>query len=70
MVSVFACERLWAYPLYASVGASFGYWPEGIAKRQDRILQERKEILLEKRRRLQQAKDDGSSADGIMAAGT
>ncbi|KAF2664297.1 hypothetical protein BT63DRAFT_460602 [Microthyrium microscopicum] len=70
MVPVLARDRLWVYPLYASVGASFGYWLEGVSKRQDRILLERKEQLLEKRRRLQPKPTGDSSADDIMAAGT
>ena len=42
---------LWAYPLFAAVGGSFGYWMESVNKQQMRILKDRKESLLEKRKR-------------------
>ncbi|KAG9641417.1 hypothetical protein KCU64_g12551, partial [Aureobasidium melanogenum] len=44
-------NSLWAYPLFGGIGASFGYWLQGVEERQLRILQETKESLLEKRRR-------------------
>lgn len=44
-------KGLWAYPVYASVGASFGYWLDGVDKKQVEILQERKEAILAKRAR-------------------
>lgn len=42
---------LWAYPAYGGVGAAFGYWLKGVDERQNRILAEQKERLLERRRR-------------------
>ena len=42
---------LWVYPLFASIGGSFGYWLKGVEDRQVKLLQQRKEILIEKRRR-------------------
>ena len=42
---------LWGYPLFAAVGGSFGYWMEGVTQQQLRVLSQRKESLLEKRRR-------------------
>jgi len=42
---------LWAYPLFASIGGSFGYWLQGVEYRQMKLLQQRKEIIIEKRRR-------------------
>lgn len=44
-------ESLWVYPLFATVGGSFGYWLQGVETRQLRMLADRKEMLLEKRRR-------------------
>jgi hypothetical protein len=44
-------NALWAYPLFGGIGASFGYWLQGVEGRQLRILQDTKETLLEKRRR-------------------
>lgn len=44
-------EILWTYPVYAGIGASFGYWLNGVEDRQMRILGETRERLLEKRRR-------------------
>ncbi|EGR49627.1 uncharacterized protein TRIREDRAFT_121453 [Trichoderma reesei QM6a] len=42
---------LWAYPVYAAGGASFGYWLQGVDDRQRAVLDERKRALLEKRAR-------------------
>lgn len=42
---------LWAYPVYAAGGASFGYWLQGVDDRQTDTLRERKNVLLEKRAR-------------------
>src|SRR5205085_4885363 len=42
---------LWVYTLFAGVGGSFGYWLKGVEDRQMKMLQQRKEILIEKRRR-------------------
>lgn len=42
---------LWAYPLYGSIGASFGYWLMGVEERQQAVLTARRESLLEKRAR-------------------
>ena len=42
---------LWAYPFFAGVGGSFGYWLSGVEGRQHKILTERRDSLLEKRRR-------------------
>lgn len=44
-------RMLWAYPVYGGVGASFGYWLDGVDKKQVEILQERKEAILAKRAR-------------------
>ena len=61
-------ESLWAYPVFAAAGGSFGYWLTGVETRQNSILQERKHSLLEKRRR--RAEREGTSAEqNIQAAG-
>jgi hypothetical protein len=44
-------ESLWVYPVFAGVGASFGYWMMGVENRQQAILSERRASLLEKRQR-------------------
>ncbi|EXJ78647.1 hypothetical protein A1O1_09048 [Capronia coronata CBS 617.96] len=42
---------LWVYPLFMGIGGSFGYWMQGVEERQIKMLQQRKELLIEKRRR-------------------
>ena len=44
-------ESLWAYPVFAAFGGSFGYWLTGVENRQLKFLTERRNALLEKRRR-------------------
>ncbi|PGH11281.1 hypothetical protein AJ80_07180 [Polytolypa hystricis UAMH7299] len=51
MRPIFQRESLWVYPLFATVGGSFGYWLEGVESRQLKMLSDRKSMLLEKRRR-------------------
>lgn len=63
---------LWVYPLFAGVGGSFGYWMKGVEDRQFKLLQQRKEILIEKRRRRAErdALADGGQAEtaGVLAS--
>ncbi|KAK2865040.1 hypothetical protein FQN49_003972 [Arthroderma sp. PD_2] len=59
-------ESLWAYPLYASIGGSFGYWLEGVQNRQLKMLAERKQMLLEKRQR--RAERDGAEQGGVLSS--
>jgi hypothetical protein len=47
----FAKTSLLGYPIFAGVGASFGYWLSGVEQRQQTILAARKASLLEKRAR-------------------
>ncbi|KAL8739406.1 MAG: hypothetical protein Q9190_007793 [Brigantiaea leucoxantha] len=47
----FGPSSLWAYPLFAAVGGSFGYWLNGVDIRQNEQLAKRKNQLLEKRKR-------------------
>lgn len=44
-------ESLWVYPIFAGVGGGFGYWLQGVEQRQLKILADRREALLAKRRR-------------------
>lgn len=47
----FGRESLWAFPFFAAVGGSFGYWLTGVEDRQVKLLADRRDKLLEKRRR-------------------
>ena len=60
-------ESLWAYPLFAAAGGSFGYWLTGVENRQNAILLERKNTLLAKRRR--RAEREGTTIEAGIAAG-
>lgn len=64
-------ESLWVYPLFATIGGSFGYWLEGVESRQLKMLGERKEMLLEKRRRRaeRETKEPGAPGVGKVAGG-
>ena len=55
-------ESLWAYPVFAAVGGSFGYWMTGVEQRQMQVLTERRNALLEKRRR--RAEREGQTVQG------
>ena len=61
---------MWVYPLFALTGGSFGYWLQGVESRQVKLLKQRKEILMEKRRRRQQREADGDTGEttGVLAA--
>ncbi|RMD40605.1 hypothetical protein DV735_g4543, partial [Chaetothyriales sp. CBS 134920] len=59
---------LWVYPIYAGVGGSFGYWLQGVEYRQVKLLQQRKEILIERRRRrAQREADEAGAGAGVPA---
>jgi hypothetical protein len=58
---------LWVYPLFASIGGSFGYWLKGVEDRQVKLLQQRKEILIEKRRRRAEREAQFTGAEGSSA---
>ena len=51
MRPLFHRNSLWVYPVYAATGASFGYWMLNIERQQSAVLQERRNVLLEKRKR-------------------
>lgn len=44
-------NQLWAYPIYGAIGASFGYYLQGVENGQMRYLRETRDRLLDKRRR-------------------
>lgn len=61
---------MWVYPLFAGIGGSFGYWMKGVEDRQIKLLQQRKEIIIEKRRRRAEREIAGSQAEtaGVLAS--
>ncbi len=62
MRPLFNRGSLWAYPVFAASGASFGYWLQGVDDRQSAILNERKEAILEKRARRAQREQEAVAA--------
>ena len=59
-------SNAWAYPFYGAIGGSFGYWLQGVAERQDKVLDDRKRRLLEKRqRRAEREAKEISEAVGV-----
>ena len=66
----FSKESLWAYPVFAGAGASFGYWMMGVEQKQLKILADRRESLLEKRRRRAEREAAAAKAEegGILAS--
>ncbi|RMJ24679.1 hypothetical protein PHISP_04443 [Aspergillus sp. HF37] len=67
MRPMFAKESLWVYPLFASVGGSFGYWMQGVEDRQFKILAQRREALLDKRRRRDERETTVTGANTVPA---
>jgi hypothetical protein len=63
-------ESLWVYPLFAGVGGSFGYWLQGVENRQSKILAERREAIIEKRRRRDERNGllNKTEEGGVLAA--
>lgn len=66
----FARNALWAYPLFAGVGGTFGYWLQGVENRQLKMLQQRKELVIEKRKRREEreAGEGGEETTGLLAS--
>jgi hypothetical protein len=58
-------QGLFAYPIYGLVGASFGYWLQGMEDNQMRYLGETRDRLIEKRRR--RAEREGGLNSGTAA---
>jgi hypothetical protein len=52
---------MWVYPIYAGIGGSFGYWLQGVDQRQMEMLQQRKEMLLAKRKKRDEIEIVGST---------
>ena len=67
-------ESLWAYPVFAAAGGSFGYWLTGVEDNQTKALTERRNNLLEKRRRRAEreaaAGTSGKAEEGGVLAST
>lgn len=42
---------LLGWPVFAGIGGGFGYWLTGVDKRQQKLLADRRQSLLEKRKR-------------------
>jgi len=70
MRPILAKESLWVYPIFAGVGGSFGYWLQGVENRQLRMLAQRREAILEKRRRRDQAGGVSKTEEGAVLAAT
>lgn len=75
MRPLLARETLWAYPFFAGIGGSFGYWLTGVEHRQLEVLADRRNRLLEKRKRRaeREAASGGEQANrseegGILAS--
>lgn len=62
----FARDTILHYPVYATVTGSFGYWLMGVEQRQINYLNQRREVLLEKRKRFAAAGGiDGASVAAV-----
>ena len=70
MRPILAKESLWVYPLFAGVGGSFGYWMQGVENRQLKMLAQRREAILEKRRRRDQREGLNGVEEGAVLAST
>lgn len=68
MRPILAKESLWVYPLFAGVGGSFGYWLQGVERRQLKILAQRREAILEKRRRRDEREGLSKTEEGAALA--
>jgi hypothetical protein len=64
MRPLFNKESLWTYPAFGGCGAAFGYWLQGVEQRQFKMLDDRKQSLLEKRRR--KAEREANDAEGAQ----
>lgn len=64
-------ESLWAYPMFAAAGGSFGYWLTGVENRQMKLLAERRDSMLEKRKRRAERTRAAEKADeNVLVANT
>lgn len=60
----FHLNRLWAFPFFAAVGGSFGYWMMNVDNAQLKLLADRRDRLLEKRKRRAEREEVARKADG------
>ena len=58
---------LWVYPMFAGIGGSFGYWLKGVEDRQMKMLAQRKQIVIEKRRRRAEREERDANATEISS---
>ena len=56
---------LWVYPMFAGIGGSFGYWLKGVEDRQMKMLAQRKQIVIEKRRRRAEREERDANATEV-----
>jgi hypothetical protein len=66
MRPLFYKTELYVYPLYATIGGSFGYWLQGVESRQMKLLTERRDVLLEKRRRRDEREAEAGEGDSVL----
>lgn len=71
----FQRENWIIYPIYGSLGASFGYWLQGVEDKQMRYLGETRQRLIEKRKRraereggVSAGSDAQKNGDGLFAS--
>ena len=55
------------YPVFGTIGASFGWWLNGVEQRQVALLQQRKSILIEKRKRRAEREAAGGESGALAA---
>lgn len=56
------------YPVFGSIGASFGWWMTGVEQRQLQLLNQRKNLLMEKRKRRAEREAAGEDTNGSFGA--
>ncbi|KAF2425731.1 hypothetical protein EJ08DRAFT_617111 [Tothia fuscella] len=68
MRPLFFRRELYIYPLYATIGGSFGYWLQGVERAQMKLLADRKEKLLAKRRRRDERAGEDAEERSVLSA--
>lgn len=56
------------YPVFGSIGASFGWWLTGVEQRQLQLLNQRKRLLTDKRQRRAEREAAGQEPGGAHTA--
>ncbi|KAK3378200.1 hypothetical protein B0H63DRAFT_525448 [Podospora didyma] len=64
----FSKQSAWAYPVFGAVGASFGYWLQGVDERQTAVLQDRRNAILEKRARRAAQREELTGGEEVVTA--